>query len=184
MGPIRARLRHWKAVLWRPFLAFLGVPWAVLSIYSLIRSEFFPAFNHPAIDWVPKWSAATWAVLGLAILLLVTLEGSYRLVGRWLDQQEILKTLTALREYGILLLNERVTEQSLKEWEGSVEKWRLTIREWLERGGYSVPARSHVDMIGTYHGRGFAHAINPEHSKALDILAERLERLERLLGMK
>ncbi len=74
------RYAHGRAVLWRPLVAFLGVPWAVLGVLTWIRSELLPLPYRDwfMLRWLPSWSLSTWVIIALALLLLVLFEGSYR----------------------------------------------------------------------------------------------------------
>jgi hypothetical protein len=74
----RKRLEHGKRILWRPLLKTLGGIYAVLAFMTW----FLPAPIH---DWVPfAWlrslPVTTWVIAALGLLLIVSVEGSYRIV--------------------------------------------------------------------------------------------------------
>src|SRR6266851_9641709 len=78
------RMRHWKAVLWRPALKVGGLVWALLGALSVIRAETAwipePYRDLPIIKWLPSWSWTTWAMIGMALLVAAMFEGSLRVI--------------------------------------------------------------------------------------------------------
>jgi len=64
----------------------------VVGIFSIVRVEFMHEANIPPIvELLPRWSWWVWALIGMGILCIATLEGSYRLIreatphDNWID---------------------------------------------------------------------------------------------------
>jgi hypothetical protein len=76
----RTRLDHWRSILWGPLLKILGVAYTILGLASFIRGEFLPTRGGPLIGFIPTWPFTTWLMIGLGLVLVVVLEGSYRVV--------------------------------------------------------------------------------------------------------
>ncbi len=77
------RAAVWREVLWSPLVGVVGAVFAVLSGWAFLRDEFLPERYHakwPVLLLLPHWSWRTWAICGLAVLILFVLEGCYRLV--------------------------------------------------------------------------------------------------------
>jgi hypothetical protein len=77
---IRTRLVHWRSILCGPLLEILGVAYAILGLASFVRAEFLPTRGGPLIGFIPTWPFTTWLIIGLGLVLVVALEGSYRVV--------------------------------------------------------------------------------------------------------
>jgi len=58
-------------------MLILGVPYALLAFAALLRDELQLSTKH-LIDILPVLSLATWAAIGFAVLLIIALEGSFR----------------------------------------------------------------------------------------------------------
>lgn len=82
---VSGRWRVFKAVLWRPWKAIVLALYAAASAATFVRDNFLsPAVQREytllrALDALPHWSGATWVAVGLAMTLLMVLEGAYRL---------------------------------------------------------------------------------------------------------
>src|SRR5271154_3598260 len=87
---ISDRLAHWRVVLASPALRYLWTaPTFLLGIYSLLRDEFLPTelaekLKLPKLlsDHLPTWLLHVpwyaWALVTLSVLIVLVLEGSYR----------------------------------------------------------------------------------------------------------
>jgi hypothetical protein len=85
-----ARVSHWLAVLREPgWKYFIALPFTLLTVFATIRDEFLPVevaekWKLPAIikDHFPAFLIAApwyvWALVTAVALILVILEGSYR----------------------------------------------------------------------------------------------------------
>jgi hypothetical protein len=179
---IKGRLRHWKAVLWGPLLKILGSLYAILGLASLVRGEFFPDKGGPLIGFIPAWTSATWLALGLTLIVIVTLEGSYRVVSamtRGADRQ--IEELTALRANGVRLYAAQVKDgTALGAWVARRQEWERLLFPLL--GSRFGPAtRNRVEYLGALPGAAFEHAYDSNHNHELMILSRRLELLDEIL---
>ncbi len=63
-----------------------------IGLFSIVRVEFLPQENIPPIvEFFPRWPWWVWALIGMGILCVATLEGTYRLIQQatfrdnWID---------------------------------------------------------------------------------------------------
>src|SRR5208337_5643538 len=99
-----ARVSHWLAVLREPgWKSFIALPFTLFTVFATIRDEFLPTeaaekWKLPDIieDHFPTFLVAMpWYVWGLVtafVLVLLILEGSYRVAAREADEKAALKT--------------------------------------------------------------------------------------------
>jgi hypothetical protein len=75
------RLRYWNAALWGFGIKVLIPIWGLLQGLSFLRGEFFPQYNdkYPIIAIIPQLPWWGWVIAWLTILLIIFLEGSYRI---------------------------------------------------------------------------------------------------------
>ena len=81
MKNLLSRLQYWKAALWGFGVKILIPVWGTLQVLSFLKGEFFPQYNeqYPIIALIPQLSWWGWVIAWLTILLVVFLEGSYRI---------------------------------------------------------------------------------------------------------
>jgi hypothetical protein len=89
-----ARISHWLAVLREPgWKFFIALPFTIFTVFAAIRDELLPAevaqkWKLPAIieDHFPIYLVAVpwyvWALITAFLLLVLILEGSYRVAAR------------------------------------------------------------------------------------------------------
>jgi hypothetical protein len=104
-------------VTWKPILAFTGLPWAILGVYDLIRSEFVPIPDQDKLQilrFLPSWQWRTWALCSCVIFIFLTINGTYRALLRRHRAE------SALREQIALLtqqMENRIPNLHLEVWE-------------------------------------------------------------------
>jgi len=66
--------------------------YGAIALFSIIRLEFLPEENIPPIvELLPRWPWWIWALVGMGILCIATLEGAYRQIRQvkttdnWID---------------------------------------------------------------------------------------------------
>ncbi|MFZ0050424.1 MAG: hypothetical protein WAK96_01485, partial [Desulfobaccales bacterium] len=80
---LKSRFAVWKGLFPRPlFTAIWTILFAIWSYLCRLRGELSPNTreNWRIINMIPSWSWWIWVVIGLAGLLLIVLEGAYRLI--------------------------------------------------------------------------------------------------------
>ena len=75
---IRARILYWRTIPWRSILYITAPMYALIALLVLVRDE-FKLSSIRLIDILPHWPLIGWVALGLGILLLASLEGSFGL---------------------------------------------------------------------------------------------------------
>lgn len=196
------RWRHWKSVLWGPPLKVSGTIFTLVSVLSLIRAETTwipkPYRDLPIVKWLPSWPWTTWAIIGLGLLLVTTLEGSFRLIDGSVDSEEVLAQLARLRAHGIKLLNADPyvsTEVAgapkgvvgaprlLEVWFDDQQKWCDSVGAVL-REQYPERTRLRFENLGAYEPHGLDRWGTASHRHELENLAERLDVLDDIMEGK
>lgn len=81
-----SRLSFWRRIIFRPVWLVVVAISGLLTAWSTVQAQFFPESwqdNLPrALDVISDRPWYVWAIVGLLVLLLITLEGAYRVVGR------------------------------------------------------------------------------------------------------
>lgn len=78
LGP---RIGHYRAVLHPAWRFLFAIPFALFSVCSFARDEFLSseqAANLKMSMWLPHWPWYIWAIVFLITLVILILEGSYR----------------------------------------------------------------------------------------------------------
>lgn len=81
MKSLTGRLRHIKTVYRGWLIAVLGGAYALLGVITFARDNLLPPELRASLDTftlLPHWSLTSWLVIALGVLLVGTLEGSYR----------------------------------------------------------------------------------------------------------
>ena len=80
---IASRWAHFKPIVLRPGMAILIGVYSFLALITWVRDELVKHSPGEAVkhvsDLLPPWSPWVWTLLGLASLIVLILEGSYRL---------------------------------------------------------------------------------------------------------
>lgn len=81
MKSLTGRLRHFKAVYRGWLIAVLGGAYALLGVIAFVRDNLLPPVLRARLDTftlLPHWSLTSWLIIALVVLLVGSLEGSYR----------------------------------------------------------------------------------------------------------
>jgi len=78
-----SRFKVWGEILRLSRLIVVGSVW-LFALFDLLAGQFIPkSWDVPRIiEMLPGWSFSTWSALGLLVLLIATLEGAYRAIGK------------------------------------------------------------------------------------------------------
>ncbi len=181
-----SRVRHWKAVLWRPALRVWGSLFALVSFVSLVRAETTwipsPWRDLPIVRWLPVWPWTTWALGAMILLLVVVLEGSYRLVGRdGNHHQDVLDALSEFRVKAVSLLNEWPQgKDACHKWLTRETEWRREVVGVLS-AHYPKSTRLRFETLGLFEQRGLPNWGNQAQQVELENLAERVAVLDAIM---
>jgi len=170
--------------------------WGIVGALSIIRAETtwipLPLREARLLKWLPSWPWTAWAFGAAVLLLVVSLEGSYRIFGGTPDREEVLGQLGRLRAHGIKLLNadfsgDSITGDSIKKW---IQQWSADQAAWCSsvvavlRDHYPERTRLRFENLGTYTRRGYSNFMSGEHRHELENLGERLAVLDDIMADK
>lgn len=86
----------WGSIIWRGWRKkVVIICYGSVLFYDFVGSQVIPQYNIPTLrDVLPNWDWQTWLIIGLALLLIITLEGVYRLQvikasDNWITDYEI-----------------------------------------------------------------------------------------------
>lgn len=76
------RLSFWKDTLWHLGAKIVGALYVLVTTAQWLRDSFVPQKYHDYLVFIPSWSWRTWLIIGLALGLVIALEGSYRIFAK------------------------------------------------------------------------------------------------------
>lgn len=83
---VKQRATIWHALLWRRSFGILLFAYAIVGLYDLLVSQVLSEDLQDKLprvaDLIPAWPWWAWPLAGLALLLLLTLEGAYHEISR------------------------------------------------------------------------------------------------------
>jgi len=92
LHPITERIRIWRNIVFRGWWKLVWGIYVVVGLLAVVRAEILPQENIPPImELLPSWPWWAWALIGMGILYVATLEGAYRLIQQatfrdnWID---------------------------------------------------------------------------------------------------
>lgn len=143
--PLGDRAHFWWVILSRPTWRWLvTLPFAGLSIFQVIREEFFTLAaqeRYRLPHYVPSWTWERWALIGAGIAVVIILESAFR-HARSLQpasaQQSVDELSDALRvgsEYVQERIEERDPDGNTKymAWQQKVDVWYRGVQELLDK---------------------------------------------------
>jgi len=92
LHPITERIHIWRKIVFRGWWKLVWGIYFVVGLFTIVRAEILPRENIPSIvELLPSWPWWVWALMGMGILCVATLEGAYRLIQQatfrdnWID---------------------------------------------------------------------------------------------------
>jgi hypothetical protein len=79
-GWITARLRVWREILWGLGKAVVVTIYGLVCLAEFARDHWAPAALKAKLRFVPNLTWEGWVIVGLALAVILTLEGAYRAV--------------------------------------------------------------------------------------------------------
>lgn len=128
---------------------------------------------------MPPPVSATVGLVACAAILVITENLTRR---RAAAASARMTNLRELRATGISLLNERLfSADDVPEWEARVDQWKGVVVAEVERQFGKTSAQM-VEQLGGVSAGAFAGSVNDNHNHKKLMLAERVQRIGRLLG--
>ena len=89
---ITERIHIWRNIVFRGWWKLVWSIYVVVGLFAVVRAEILPQENiPPVVELLPSWPWWAWALMGMGILCVAMLEGSYRLIRQakphdnWID---------------------------------------------------------------------------------------------------
>ena len=182
------RRAYFSKLFSHPLAKWVSGILTIIGLYDLVISQFVIREyqdEYPIVaDYLYRlgWPWYVWAVLMLAVLLVVVFEGSYSLIKRYETRPE-LKELNALREEGVSLWSEGMrcmTQDSVDKWWIKHLDWRECCAQALERVDPSLAGN--IRTLGTEQGAVYSNGISPDHNHKVRMQSAWNNRLEKTIA--
>ena len=83
LPPITGRMRIWGHIIWGEWRKWVIIVYVAVGLYDTIQTQLFPDANIPIIaHLLPQWPWWAWTLIGLVVLLIMILEGTYRKISK------------------------------------------------------------------------------------------------------
>lgn len=79
-NPIRDRMAIWREITWSPSKAALVTAYGLVCFAEFARDHWASAQLKAQLQFIPNLTWEGWTIGALALLLVATLEGSYRTI--------------------------------------------------------------------------------------------------------
>jgi hypothetical protein len=127
-----------------------GLPYGCASVYDLLQGQEFLPSTYPKIsEIIPSWLPSIWLIIGVLAIIIVTFEGSYRLVRKMSQSNGIHSELQ--NEISEIISRLSTMKISTANAQGNYANMLIKCSKELSIGGITIshsPPTTYTDVKG------------------------------------
>lgn len=202
---LKKRIATWRAIFAHPWVYWLGGIYGVVGLLDSVRTHILPAKYHDIWDRhsvMPNLSLGTWAIIGLVGVVVILLEGSYRLVKQQDEKhhaaiQSLRADLTDAQQkidyrivvYKLAELHQQCLQLLMRKIDcnDAYISWKQEIEDWYDRAQIEIELSlgfSEKELFRTFSSLVFVSSVQPfndEHQQDLQFFGARYHKLESII---